>query len=113
MDKGGYDLVIWMTAPDENETQIVSIPLRPVAYYTFDLGTPRTHSIVKMTEPSIPSELDFESLKRGLTAYNESFTDEVYSQSIASFVKNGFSVFAELLDMPKKHISYFLKKIIR
>lgn len=136
---------------------------------------------MKLSKPSKPNNLDFEFLKQGLDGYNELFTGEVHSETIASFVrdeqdsvvggilgeinwdwmyikglwidekirndnwgsrllqnlekyakskdvfgirletttfqaldfylKNGYSVFAELPNMPKGHTSYFLKKI--
>lgn len=136
---------------------------------------------MKLTTPSKPSQPDFESLKRGLDEYNEVFTGKVYSETVASFVKdqngcvlggilgeinwdwmyirglwvdekirndkwgskllqsleqyaaskdvygirletstfqaldfylkNNYSVFAELANMPKGHTSYFLKKV--
>ncbi len=136
---------------------------------------------MKLTIPSKPSPSDFDSLKRGLDEYNEKFTGEVHSETVASFVKdqhglvlggilgeinwdwmyirglwvdekirkdrwgsrllqnleqyagskgvygirletstfqaldfylkNNYSVFAELSNMPRDHTSYFLKKV--
>lgn len=43
---------------------------------------------MKLTSASPPSDLDFESLKLGLTNYNEKFTGSVLSEKVASFVKN-------------------------
>ena len=43
---------------------------------------------MKLTIPSKPNEQEFESLKIGLTEYNESFTGPVFSENISSFVKN-------------------------
>ena len=146
-----------------------------VTHLTLFLG------IMKLSYPSKPSESDFESLKQGLNNYNELFTGEVYSETVASFVKdengcvlggilgeidwdwmyirglwidekirkdgwgsrllhslehyaatkdvygvrletttfqaldfylkNNYSVFAELENMPKGHTSYFLNKV--
>ena len=137
---------------------------------------------MKLTTPAKASEQEFESLKAGLTEYNESFTGPVFSEEVSSFVKNesgdvvagilgeinwdwmyikglwvderirkdgwggtllenleqyalskgilnvrletttfqaldfylkcGYSVFAELPNMPKGHTSYFLRKQI-
>ena len=43
---------------------------------------------MKLTKPSSPDELDFESLKIGLTNYNESFTGSVFTEKVSSFVKD-------------------------
>ena len=137
---------------------------------------------MKLTTPAKASEQEFESLKAGLTEYNESFTGPAFSEEVSSFVKNesgdvvagilgeinwdwmyikglwvderirkegwggmllenleqyalskgilnvrletttfqaldfylkcGYSVFAELPNMPKGHTSYFLRKQI-
>ena len=43
---------------------------------------------MKLTSPSHPSEVDFESLKVGLTNYNESFTGSVLTEKVSSFLKD-------------------------
>lgn len=43
---------------------------------------------MKLTPASPPSAKNFESLKLGLTNYNEQFTGSVLSEKVASFVKN-------------------------
>ena len=43
---------------------------------------------MKLTKPSKPNDFDFESLKQGLDEYNESFTGQVLSETVASFVKD-------------------------
>ncbi len=42
---------------------------------------------MELTKPQPPDENDFEALKVGLTNYNESFTGQVFSEKITSFVK--------------------------
>lgn len=135
---------------------------------------------MKITPVAPPDDNDFESLRKGLTQFNESFTGPVFRERIASFIKSvdgsvlggilgeinwnwlhiqglwvdeaaqgggwgselmlnleryalskgivnirvetssfqaldfylklGYTVFAELPDMPQGHTSYFLKK---
>jgi len=43
---------------------------------------------MKLTTPSKPNEQEFESLKVGLTKYNELVTGPVLSEEVSSFVKN-------------------------
>lgn len=43
---------------------------------------------MELTKPLSPQDDDFSALKAGLTAFNESFTGEVFREKIASFVKN-------------------------
>lgn len=43
---------------------------------------------MKLTPPLPPSDNDFKALKSGLNSYNESFTGDVFNETIASFVKN-------------------------
>ena len=43
---------------------------------------------MKLTPALPPNEIDFESLKLGLTNYNERFTGSVLSEKVASFVKS-------------------------
>jgi len=43
---------------------------------------------MQITSPLPPQDNDFEALKAGLTGYNESFTGSVFSEKVASFVKD-------------------------
>ena len=45
-------------------------------------------SIMKLTKPSKPNDSEFESLKRGLNEYNESFTGQTHSETVATFLKD-------------------------
>ena len=40
---------------------------------------------MKLTKPSKPNDSEFESLKRGLNEYNESFTGQTHSETVATF----------------------------
>ncbi|AQQ01355.1 GNAT family N-acetyltransferase [Pseudoalteromonas aliena] len=43
---------------------------------------------MKLTTPMPPEEADFEALKAGLTAFNESFTGIVFREKVSAFVKD-------------------------
>lgn len=43
---------------------------------------------MRVTEVSQPNESDFESLKKGLTEFNEVHTGSLYREKVSSFVKN-------------------------
>ncbi len=43
---------------------------------------------MKLTNPSPPKDQEFDALKNGLNGFNESFTGEVFSETVSSFVKS-------------------------
>jgi len=47
---------------------------------------------MELTNPLPPQSIDFEALKAGLTAYNESFTGSVFRDKVSLFVKDDSGV---------------------